>query len=71
MDTNKTELSVTDPSGIVHTKKIGKRTYTHALIRQNKGSEGYFVNWASSEKNAIRESRVLDDSRSYVEIVEL
>lgn len=65
---------VTDPSGRVHTKKRGTRNYTHALIRQNKGDEEtghYFVNWATSEANAYKESRVLRDVRSYIQVVKL
>ena len=65
--------AVTDPAGITHTRKRGKRVYTHALIRQNKGSDPdhYYVNWASSETNAIKESKVLANQRSYVAIVAL
>ena len=69
-----TGWQVTDPSGKVHTKNRGKRTYTHALIRQNKGDEGsghYFVNWATSEANVYKESRVLRDVRSYIQVVKL
>jgi len=65
---------VVDPAGNVHSKRRGKRLYTHALIRQNKGdadSSHYFVDWATSEANVHKESRVLRDQRSYSEIIKL
>jgi hypothetical protein len=67
------DYTVTDPAGVVHTRKRGARKYTHALIRQNKdGNQNrYFVNWASSLANAEKEARVYASSRSYIAIVEI
>ena len=63
--------TVTDPAGRKHIRNSATRVYTHAVIRQNKGSESYFVNWSTSEDKARAEARVLADRRSYIQIVEL
>lgn len=63
--------TVTDPAGVVHTRNSAARTYTHALIRKNVGSDTYFVNWATSEAKALQEARVHAGSRSYIRVVDL
>jgi len=63
--------TVTDPAGVVHTRNSTARTYTHALIRKNMGSDTYFVNWATSEAKAQQEARVHAGSRSYIRVVDL
>lgn len=64
----KTTYRVTDPNGAAHTQR-SSRTFTHALIRRNKGSNNYFVSWASSQGNAERECRVKADARDHMSIV--
>jgi hypothetical protein len=61
--------SVTDPSGKRHTKSSKARIYTHAVIRQNVGTDYYFVSFASSEAAALKESRVFASQRSYIAVV--
>ena len=71
-DSTMATYSVTDPSGKIHSKASKTRIYSHACIRQNKGEDDpnhYFVNFASSELAATRESRVQADSRSYIAVV--
>ena len=60
--------SVTDPSGVAHTRSSKTRVYTHAIIRWNVGSDTYFVNWSTSRKSAESESRVQASQRSYIEV---
>lgn len=64
---------VTDPSGRVHSR-ASSRTYTHAVIRQNKSDAQddptyYYVSWAGSQELAEKESRVLAHLRSYTAVV--
>ena len=64
---------VTDPSGRQHTR-ASSRTYTHAVIRQNKADQAdapnyYYVSWASSEALATKEANVLRHLRSYCAVV--
>lgn len=63
-----TTYTVIDPSGTSHTRRSTARTYTHAVIRQNKGEDTYYVNFATSEERAEKEARVLADLRSYIEV---
>jgi hypothetical protein len=70
MSSTKKTYSVTLPDGST-VEKTSTRVFTHALIRQNKGETGYFVNFASSLERATAESRVGIASRSHVEIVAL
>ena len=63
-----TSWSVTDPSGVEHTKRSSSRSFQFALIRQNRGSDSYFVNWATSQRSAEAEARVQASQRSYIEV---
>lgn len=60
--------SVTDPAGVEHSRSSKTRVYTHAIIRQNRGSDSYFVNWSTSQQAAEAESRVQASTRSYIEV---
>lgn len=62
--------TVTTPDGQLVTKR-SSRVFTHAVVRRNRGSDRFFINFASSEARADAEARVMADTRDYIEVVPL
>lgn len=63
------DYTVTLPDGETISRRAA-RTFTHVVVRRNATYGPYYVNFASSEEKARRESRVLAAGRDYIEVVE-